>query len=351
MMDSRPLIFDRSPEELTQILQEWGEPPYRVKQLWWGLYRNLWNKADQFTVFPKALRQKLEEQFAFESLQAVRESWSDNGQTTKLLFHTLQGKPLETVLMRTLDRNTLCISSQSGCGMGCVFCATGQMGFMANLTSGQMIEQVLYFVRILKEENRTLSNIVVMGMGEPFHNFENVLAAIDRLNDPNGFNFGERRFTISTVGIVPFIRKFAHLKRQINLAVSLHAATDELRSELVPINRKYPLKTLLEACHEYVNTTRRRLSFEWVMIRDVNDSLEQASQLVKLLKGLLCHVNLIPLNPTDQYSGKAPPKHRIQAFKALLEQHQIPCTVRVPRGVSIKAGCGQLAALHQGQTS
>lgn len=350
-MDKRHLIFDLSQVELSKILEDWGEPPYRVRQLWDGLYRNLWNHAEQFTVFPKPLRQKLGNFFTFESIFPEKDSIADHGQTRKILFHTNQGNPVETVLMQTLERNTLCISSQSGCGMGCVFCATGQMGFIANLSSGQIVEQVLHFTRLLKQENKTLSNIVVMGMGEPFHNFENVIRAIDQLNDPNGFNFGERRFTISTVGIVPMIRKFAALKRQINLAISLHAADDELRSELVPINRKYPLNTLLEACREYVNLTKRRLSFEWVMIKEVNDSIEQAYRLSKLLKGLLCHVNLIPLNPTDGYSGQTPPKQRIKEFKAILEQQNIPCTVRIPRGISIHAGCGQLAAFYQGQSS
>ncbi|MCS6907176.1 MAG: 23S rRNA (adenine(2503)-C(2))-methyltransferase RlmN, partial [Anaerolineales bacterium] len=335
-------------EELAQILQHWGEPSYRAGQLWQGLYRSLWSRADQFTVFPKSLRQKLNEHFVFESLSVVNESFADQGMTHKVLFHTPEGNPVETVLMRSDDgRITLCISSQSGCGMGCVFCATGHMGFLANLTAGQIVEQVLYFARLLKQENKTLSNIVVMGMGEPFHNFAQTLQAIDRLNDPSGFRFGERRFTISTVGIAPMIRKFTALKRQINLAISLHAADDELRSQLVPINRKYPLEVLLEACREYVEQTHRRISFEWVLIHQVNDSREQAYRLARLLKGLLCHVNLIPLNPTPGYRRRAPPQETIEEFKAVLQSHRIPCTVRAPRGLSIWAGCGQLAALQQ----
>lgn len=349
-MNQSALILDYSQEDLSDILKEWGEPSYRLTQLWQGLYHNLWNQANQFTSFPKGLRQKLGEHFIFQSIEPVGESISDQGLTRKVLFHTSPANPIEAVLMQSKDRNTLCISSQSGCGMGCVFCATGQMGFLSNLTSGQIIEQVLYFARLLRREGRALTNIVVMGMGEPFHNFDQTLQAIDRLNDPSGFNFGERRFTISTVGIVPMIRKFTALKRQINLAISLHAADDDLRSRLLPINRKYPLDMLLEACREYVKQTRRRISFEWVLIQEVNDTPEQAQKLAKLIKGLLCHVNLIPLNPTQGYQGKPPTKQRIQQFKAILEQHQIPCTVRQPRGISIQAGCGQLAAVHQGQS-
>ncbi len=348
-MSNLSLIYDYSKEELREILQEWDEPAYRVEQLWRGLYQSLWNNPDQFTVFPKSLRYRLSEQFAFESIFPQRETFADRGQTRKVLFQTQQGNPIETVLMQAGERHTLCISSQSGCGMGCVFCATGKMGFLANLTSGQIIEQVLYFVRLTRSENQTLSNIVVMGMGEPFHNFEQTLRALDRLNDPSGFCFGERRFTISTVGIVPMIREFARLRRQINLAISLHAADNELRSQLVPINRKYPIETLIEACRDYVKLTNRRISFEWVLIENLNDSFEQAQRLGSLLKGFLCHVNLIPLNPTPGYAGKAPSKKRILEFKKVLEQHHIPCTVRIPRGISIHAGCGQLAVFHQEQ--
>ncbi len=349
LMDSHRLIFDYSRDELEKILQKWGEPSYRINQLWQGLYRNLWNNPEQFTVFPKNLRQKLTDHFIFESLTPVRENRADDGETRKILFQTNDGKPVECVLMGTQKRNTLCISSQSGCAMGCVFCATGQMGFQANLSSGQIIEQVLHFARQLKKESTSLSNIVVMGMGEPFHNFESTLQAIDRLNDPLGFNFGERRFTVSTVGIVPMIRKFTALKSQINLAISLHAADNDLRSQLMPINRKYPLEVLIEACREYVHQTKRRISFEWVLIDQVNDSTEQAQQLVKIIKGLLCHVNVIPLNPTSGFQGKSPTRRRIQEFIKVLELNHIPCTVRTPRGVSIQAGCGQLAVSQQQQ--
>jgi len=217
------------------------------------------------------------------------------------------------------------------------------MGFKRNLSSGEIVEQVLYYARQLKAQGERVTNVVVMGMGEPFHNYEATLSAINRLNNPDGFNLGERRFTISTVGLVPMIRKFADEKRQINLAISLHAANDELRASLLPINRKYPLADLLEACRYYIQQTNRRLTFEWALIQDINDTPEQAHELGRLLKGMLCHVNVIPLNPTHKYVGKATTHQRAEAFRAELEKAGIPCTIRIRRGIDIQAGCGQLA--------
>jgi 23S rRNA (adenine2503-C2)-methyltransferase len=241
------------------------------------------------------------------------------------------------------ERRTLCISTQAGCAMGCVFCATGQMGFKRHLSSGEIVEQVLFYARQLKARGERVTNIVIMGMGEPFHNYDATLAAIDLLNDPLGMNLGERRFTISTVGLVPGIRRFAAEKRQINLAISLHAANDELRSSLLPIDHKYPISELLLACKDYIATTNRRLTFEWALIQDVNDLPEHARELGGLLRGMLCHVNVIPLNPTRKYSGKATTHLRAEAFKAELERFGIPCTIRIRRGIDIHAGCGQLA--------
>jgi 23S rRNA (adenine2503-C2)-methyltransferase len=252
-------------------------------------------------------------------------------------------KAIETVLMRYQNRRTLCISSQSGCALGCVFCATGQTGLNRNLSSGEIVEQVLVFKRSLKQNSEGLTNVVVMGMGEPFHNYVQTLAAIDRLNHPAGMNLGARRFTISTVGLIPQILRFANEKRQINLAVSLHAADDNLRSSILPINIKYPLRDLFDACQQYVDITHRRITFEWALIDGVNDSLEQANQLIGLIKDMLCHVNIIPLNPTDGYNGSATSNLQAQQFQSHLEQHGVPCTIRVRRGIDIHAGCGQLA--------
>jgi len=321
----------------------WGEPQFRALQIWQGLYQLLWASADEFSNLPAGLRQKLADQYQFKNLIPITSLHSSDHETVKTLFQMSDQRSIETVLMKYDERRTLCISSQAGCAMGCVFCATGQMGFKRNLSRGEIAEQVLYYARQLKAEGERVTNIVIMGMGEPFHNYEATLAAIDLLNDPQGMNLGERRFTISTVGLVPMIRRFADEKRQINLAISLHAANDELRSSLLPVNHKYPISELLSACREYVAKTNRRLTFEWALIQDVNDTPDHARELGRLLKGLLCHVNVIPLNPTRKYAGRATTHLRAEAFKAELEKTGIPCTIRIRRGIDIQAGCGQLA--------
>ena len=245
--------------------------------------------------------------------------------------------------MKYDTRRTLCISSQSGCAMGCVFCATGQMGFKRNLTSGEIVEQVLHYARVLAASDERVTNVVLMGMGEPFHNYAAVMQAIDRLNHPQGMNLGERRFTISTVGLIPGIRKFTAEKRQVNLAISLHAANNELRASLLPSNVRYPLEDLMQACKDYVDATRRRITFEWALIQDVNDTPQHARELAGLVRGMLCHVNVIALNPTKKYNGKSTTRERAKAFRDTLEKAGIPCTIRLRRGIDIQAGCGQLA--------
>jgi 23S rRNA (adenine2503-C2)-methyltransferase len=227
--------------------------------------------------------------------------------------------------------------------MGCVFCATGQMGFGRHLSSGEVVAQVIHYARLLHREGQQVTNVVVMGMGEPFHNYDNTLAAIDRLNDPRGYNFGARRFTISTVGLVPAIRRFTQEKRQVNLAISLHAAGNELRSSMMPVNRSYPIEDVIAACREYVQETGRRVTLEWALVNGVNDTPEEAQRLASLLKGLLCHVNAIPLNPTSGFSGQATTRERAAAFQDILTRAGIPCTIRLRRGIDIQAGCGQLA--------
>jgi 23S rRNA (adenine2503-C2)-methyltransferase len=336
-------IYDLNLNELETAIQSWEQPAYRAKQVWQGIYQHLWSQPEQFTTLPKPLRDRLFQEFSFVNLHPEITLQSRDQETTKVLLRMPDRQAIETVLMRYSERRTLCISTQAGCAMGCVFCATGQMGFKRHLTSGEIVEQVLFFARQLKEQGERVTNVVVMGMGEPFHNYNNTLAAVDRLNDPEGFNLGARHFTISTVGIVPMIQRFAKEKRQVNLAISLHAANDVARSALLPVNRKYPMEMLLDACREYVDQTHRRITFEWALIRDVNDTPQVAAELAHRLKGLLCHVNVIPLNPTQKYPGHATTRERAEAFKTVLEEKGIPCTIRIRRGIDIQAGCGQLA--------
>jgi len=343
IMISKPLIYEYDFTDLAKTLESWGQPSYRVSQVWKGLYQHLRTSAEDFPNLPKDLRRKLSDEFSFFSLKPDKTLESDDRETRKTLFLLPDGQALEAVLMQYHKRRTLCISTQVGCAMGCVFCATGQMGFHRNLSSGEIIEQVLYYARQFKLNDERVTNVVVMGMGEPFHNYEATMAAINRLNHPEGLNLGSRRFTISTVGLVPMIRRFANEHNQINLAISLHAADDELRSSMLPINHKYPLEVLIQACRDYVAKTHRRITFEWALIRDVNDTPEQARRLGSLLRGLQCHVNVIPLNPTSGYIGKATTRERAKSFKAALNQIGIPCTIRLRRGLDIQAGCGQLA--------
>lgn len=344
------LIYDLDLAELTKLLDGWDEPSYRARQIWQGLYQHFYNSPDEFTNLPKSLREKLTANLIFSPIKPKLYLDSSDRQTCKTLFELRDGQVIEAVLMKYdpdtftgRGRRTLCISTQAGCAMGCVFCATGQMGFKRHLSSGEIIAQVMYYARMLRERNEAVTNIVLMGMGEPFHNYNNTMAAIDRLNDPGGYKFGARRFTISTVGLVPMIRRFADEKRQVNLAISLHAADDESRVSMLPINKKYKIDEVLEACRYYVAQTGRRITFEWALISGVNDTPEVARKLAARLKGLLCHINAIPLNPTAGYQGHATDRHRAALFKQALEQAGIPCTIRMKRGIDIQAGCGQLA--------
>ena len=343
METDKTLIYDLNISQLSEQLTEMGEPAYRTSQIWKGLYQQLWDHPDQFSNLPNSLRQKLSDRFSFNSLSPVKLQTSKDGETIKTLFTLPDGNAIEAVLMLYNNRRTLCISTQAGCAMGCVFCATGQMGFRKHLTSGEIVEQVLYYARQLKQRDERVTNIVIMGMGEPFHNYANTMAAIDRLNDQEGFRLGERRFTISTVGLIPAIRQFTKEKRQINLAISLHAALDEQRSALLPVNKKYPIRDLIQACRDYTDSTGRRITFEWALINNVNDSVETAHELGRLIKGMLCHVNVIPLNPTRKYRGIATTRQRAEEFKAELEKVGIACTIRIRRGIDIQAGCGPLA--------
>ncbi len=355
---SLPLIYDLSHSQLKSLLVGLGEPEYRIHQLWEGLYRNYWNSIDEFSSLPRRVHQALPELINFHVLDSKLTLRSSDGETIKTAFNLHDDSIIETVLMKYdpaeiseqpeqkhhgKRRRTICLSTQVGCAMGCVFCATGQMGFKRNLSSGEIIAQLMYFARELDKKGESVTNVVLMGMGEPFHNYKNTMEAIDRLNDPSGYNFGARRFTISTVGVVPGIKRFASEKRQVNLAISLHAADDSLRSSMLPINRKYGIASLLKACRDYTLESGRRITFEWALINGVNDTADQAHLLARKLKGLLCHVNAIPLNPIKGYQGEATTKQRATIFKDILDNAGIPCTIRIRRGIDIQAGCGQLA--------
>jgi 23S rRNA (adenine2503-C2)-methyltransferase len=340
---AKPLIYDLDFESLNSTLAELDQPPFRTQQLWEGLYTRLYTDFSQFSNIPNDLRDSLSKQFIINPLRVQKSLRSQDGLTEKVLFALQDSTSVETVLMRYERRNSVCISTQVGCPMGCVFCATGQMGFIRSLSSGEILAQVLHFMRQLQAENQKLTNIVYMGMGEPFLNYEATMDSVRRLMDQQGLNFGARRITISTVGIIPKIEQFTEENLQVNLAVSLHAADDSLRSQLVPANRMFPINKLIPVCKAYTEKTHRRISFEYALIDGVNDSREAALALAGLLKGMLCHVNLIALNPSKKYSLQGSPKAKVHAFSATLEEQGIPVTIRLRRGVEIQAGCGQLA--------
>eukprot|EP01035_Chromulina_nebulosa_P018698 gene18698-24457_t len=291
---------------------------------------------------PSTLRQQLSQIFTIGSLNIVSELKSKDG-TIKRAYSLHDGQLIEAVLMPYDDgRNTACISSQAGCAMGCVFCATGQMGFARQLTSTEIFEQAQRYSSELKLRNQRLSNVVLMGMGEPLANYDNVIEAIHRISTEIGI--GMRHITVSTVGLAPRIRKLADSGLQVGLAVSLHQATDEKRSKLMPVNLRYPISELIDSIRYYIRKTNRRMTFEWALIRGETDTPEVARELGSLLQGLLCHVNVIPLNPTKGFDGKPTSKAGVDEFVNILQEYGIPATTRIRRGIDINAGCGQLKA-------
>lgn len=333
-------LYELSQPELAELLAGWGEPKFRASQIWSWLYETRVDSFDAMQNLPKSLRERLASETVLGQLTLEAEQTSAD-HTVKRLYRLHDGQLIESVLMEYDDeRRTACISTQAGCAMGCVFCATGQMGFARHLTAVEIFEQAVYFARDLAARGERLSNIVLMGMGEPFHNYDATLVAVRRLMSDLGI--GARHITVSTVGLVPMIMRFADEGLQVKLAVSLHAATDIEREALLPINKRWPLRELINACRYYVDKTGRRISFEWALIQGENDTLEQAHALGKLLKGLLCHVNLIPLNPTPGYHGGPSAAGRVESFIATLAEYGVPATVRVRRGIDIDAGCGQL---------
>ncbi len=343
-------LLDMGRPELEQWMEALGEPRYRARQLWQWIYVRLADRFSEMSDLPRALRTRLEEEALYPALRLVEEKVAPGGLTRKRLFELPDGERIETVLMLYRERATVCVSTQVGCAIGCPYCATGQGGFRRNLSAGEIVEQVLHFARVLREAGpewgvpSAVTNVVFMGMGEPFANYEATWAAVERLHDPDGFNLGARRMTISTAGLVPGILRLAEEPLQVNLAVSLHAATDTLRDQLVPLNRRYPLDELLRACRAYTERTHRRVSFEYVLIAGVNDSPEEARRLAARLRGMLGHVNLIPLNPIPDSDWRPPERAVVEAFRDVLARAGIPVSVRLERGTEIAAACGQLRA-------
>ncbi len=344
--------------ELEAWFREQGEKPFRARQVWRHLYGRLSGTLADMTDLSKALRARLAESCEIGTLTVERVQSGDGGMTRKALFRLPTGEVIEAVLMVYPDRATVCVSSQAGCPMGCVFCATAKLGFLRDLTAGQIVEQVLWAEREVHsihagaggEGPDHLTNVVFMGMGEAFNNYEAWWRSVEILHDPDGFNFGARNFTVSTVGLVPGIRRLAEESLPINLAISLHTADDERRSALMPVNRAFPLAALLDATRDYVDKTGRRVSFEYVLLQEENDTPEEAEKLARLFREgplgdrmQLVHVNLIPWNPVPGSPLARSGRKRVNAFQEILRQAGVPCTVRVERGTDIDAACGQLA--------
>ncbi len=321
------------------------QPAYRVEQVWHGLYRDLVD-VETLSTLPKNLRARLATDLP-SSLDEVERREADRGQTVKFLWRLADGALIETVLMHYRDRSTVCVSTQAGCAMACGFCATGQAGFERHLEAGEIVEQVVRAAQVARP--RRVDNVVLMGMGEPLANYDRVWAALTRLHGDVGIS--ARHLTVSTVGIVPGIRRMAEEPLPVNLAVSLHAANDELRDELVPINRRYPLEDLLGALEGYRAAKRRRISFEWSLIDGVNDRDSDAAELAVLARRVGAHVNLIPLNPTPGYGVAGTPPAAVEAFRDHLAARGVNVTVRRTRGTDIDAACGQLRASAVGGTA
>ena len=334
-----PGRFDLSLEDLSGILSD--QPAYRTRQVWRSLH--LGREPEEMTDLPQALRARLAEELV-PGLQPVTRSVDPDGETTKWLWSLADGARVETVLMAyPSGRVTVCVSSQAGCAMACTFCATGQAGFQRQLPPGEIVEQVIRAGRASAPGR--VSNVVFMGMGEPLANYGATWAAVERLHGDVGLS--ARHLTVSTVGIVPGILRLAEERLPVNLAVSLHAANDELRDSLVPINRRYPLAAVVEACQAWIASKNRRLSFEWALIDGVNDRPSDAAELAALARPLSAHVNLIPLNPTPGYLTRGTPPIGVRAFRDRLLAAGVNATVRRNRGTDIAAACGQLAAAGQ----
>lgn len=342
---NKQIIYDLSLEELKTWLETSGEKAFRANQLFEWMYQKRVSSFADMSNLSKSFREQLENTYTMQPLKEIVRQTSNDG-TIKFLFQLHDGHAIETVIMRHNYGNSICVTTQVGCRIGCTFCASTLGGLKRNLTAGEIVAQVVYAQRVLDESKERVSHIVVMGIGEPFENYEALIRFIQIINHDLGINIGQRHITVSTSGIVPKIYEFADLELQVTLAISLHAPNTELRSKLMPVNRRFPMPELMEACHYYVNKTGRRISFEYGLFGGVNDQPQHAEELANLLKPIFCLVNLIPVNYVPERDYVRTPKNEIFQFRNILEAKGITVTIRREHGSDIAAACGQLRAQH-----
>jgi 23S rRNA (adenine2503-C2)-methyltransferase len=341
----KQILYDLTLEDLQEWVVSQGEKSFRAGQLFEWMYQKRVTSYEQMSNLSKGFREKLAEHFLLNPLKEIVRQQSKDG-TIKFLFELQDGHAIETVIMRHNYGNSICVTTQVGCRIGCTFCASTLGGLKRNLTPGEIVAQVVYAQRVLDEQKERVSHIVVMGIGEPFENFESLIRFIRIINHEKGINIGQRHITVSTSGIVPKIYEFADLQLQVTLAISLHAPNTELRSKLMPVNRRYPLDELMAACRYYVEKTGRRISFEYGLFGSVNDRPEHAEELARLVKPIFCLVNLIPVNYVPERNYVRTPRNEIFRFRDILEDHGITVTIRREHGSDIAAACGQLRAQH-----
>jgi 23S rRNA (adenine2503-C2)-methyltransferase len=337
-------IFDLSFKELEKVLIDCKQERFHARQIFAWLYKKGISDFASMSDIPSNLRDKLRENFPIFSTKITEHLYSRDG-TEKFLFELNDGNFIEAVSIPAEKRVTGCISTQVGCKFACRFCASGILGFKRNLTSDEMIEEVLYSKN--KSKNKKLTHLVFMGIGEPLDNYDNVLKAIRIINSPEGLNIGARRITVSTCGIIPGIKRLSAEGLQVELSISLHAPDDETRSQIMPVNKKYPVTELIKACKDYIKKTNRQITFEYVLIKNLNSDLQNAQKLSKILRGLNCKVNLIPCNPIKELNIEPPNKLEILLFKDYLLKEGINATLRKPRGQDIEAACGQLRLRYE----
>lgn len=337
-------IKDYTLEKLKEELKNLGEKPFRAEQIFKWIYQDQVKSFDEMTNLSLSLREKLKEEYTLCNYNIIKKQESADG-TKKYLFDVLDGNAIETVLMEYHHGKTICVSSQIGCKMGCKFCASTGIAFVRSLTAGEIVEQIIAVEQDIQDR---ISNIVFMGIGEPLDNYENVIKAIRIINHPKGLNIGARHISVSTSGLVPRIYDLAKENIPCTLSISLHATNNEKRSAMMPVNNAYPIEELIKACKDYIATTNRRISFEYALAKDNNDNLEDAKELIKLLKGMLCHVNLIPINKIENGKFTKSTNENIIKFRDYLNEHGIVATIRRELGSDIDAACGQLRRKNLG---